>query len=524
MKLRYLPILVSGLICLAPHSFAQAYLVTDLDWNGSTPGGGAPHSFINNVGQVAGSGNYNSYGVAHGYLWSGGVPTDIGSLGQYPTTPYGINVNGAVVGQSMTFSGASHAFLYSGGQIQDLGTLPGGSTSNAMGINDEGEIVGYSDVSGGVLHSFLYSGGKMKDLGPSIGGLPNQANAVNKSGSIVGNFTTANGLQHAYLYIGKNVTDLGALISGGGVNSYAFRINNSNQVIIFSDIGSFLYSGGQMMSIPSFPGEGLNYALALGMNNEGQVAGYSSYSYQGFLYSAGTTTNLNDLGLPVDVIVAFDINDAGQIVIWGGEEYLLTPTSAACPPAAYSCGCQQDVYKNVPAFYNGSDEGTGKSCASSGIFGSQYQCVEYVNRFYAQAKGIDSLNWHGNGSQYYSKATQFGLSAYPNCTTEPSFPCASNTLPQPDDIVSFCNYDESSQSCTDGPGHASIIKSVSGSGTTYTVTFIEENYSKVIDQTLNVTQNPDLTYTMADRCTKTVKNVCTDWLRAYGWLRPPATN
>jgi hypothetical protein len=37
-------------------------------------------------------------------------------------------------------------------------------------------------------------------------------------------------------------------------------------------------------------------------------------------------TELGTLGLGIYVGVAWDINDSGQIVVWGlGEQYLLTP-------------------------------------------------------------------------------------------------------------------------------------------------------------------------------------------------------
>jgi hypothetical protein len=196
----------------------------------------------------------------------------------------------------------------------------------------------------------------------------------------------------------------------------------------------------------------------------------------------------------------------------------VTATGTVPVPCAsnnnYVCGCLQDTYKDVPAFYNGTV--ISAACAGRGTYGLQYECPEYVNRFYAEAKDVVMTSaWlHTNGGQYYSRAAQLGLVAYPNCTTYPQTPCASNALPQPDDMVSFCNFDKTTGSCTAGPGHVSIIRGVTTNGTTSTVTFIEQNYSKQIDSTSIVTQNPDGTYTMADR-----EN---GKLRAWGWLRLPA--
>jgi probable HAF family extracellular repeat protein len=334
MKLRCFFTLLIGLCCLTPRSWAQTYTVIDLGWNGSTPGGGAPHSFINNRGQVAGSGNYPTYLCTHGYLYSGGVTTDIGSLGACPTQVGGINDSGDVVGSSTTTSGATHAFLYTGGQMQDLGTLPGDSYSNATGINDRGEIIGSSSTGPppAAGRAFLYSGGKMKPLGPAIREPDVAAFAINNGGDIVGSFTATNGFTHAFLYVNKTVADLGALIDGGNANSTAVGINNAGQVIISAEPqAAFLYSAGQMIAIPAYPGGDPDLMYPIGINNRGQVVGDSTVCcpYDGFLYRGGKTINLNTLGLPIFVLVAFDINDSGQIPVWTaetGEEYFLTPT------------------------------------------------------------------------------------------------------------------------------------------------------------------------------------------------------
>jgi len=129
------------------------------------------------------------------------------------------------------------------------------------------------------------------------------------------------------------MTDLGAFISGGNVNSWAYDINNAEQVMIESDSGPviFVYSGGEIISIP--PPSDASAVDALRMNDSGQVVGESENPISGFFYSGGTTIDLNTLGLsilgsPITVQLAFDINDSGSIVISGWPEvYLLTPTT-----------------------------------------------------------------------------------------------------------------------------------------------------------------------------------------------------
>ena len=314
------------------------YSVTDLGWNGSGPGGGAFSAVINKSGQVAGAGGFSTFGVAHGYLYSGGVTIDIGSLGGQPTYPFGINDAGQVVGQSTTAGGNSHAFLYSGGQMTDLGALPGDVYSTATGINGSGQVVGYSASASGTTRAYLYSPGTgMTDLSTIIGGTtPSYALAINSGGQVVGEFTASNGFLRAFRYTPGNpagVTDLGALIGGGTVNSNAVRINASGQILIQSDLGGpnagpFVYSGGVLTPIPVLPGFSPMYIE--GFNSSGQVVG-EAFCCHGFLYSGGMLTDLFTLGVGVNVAVAWDINDGGQIVVWGGEEYLLTPTASTSP-------------------------------------------------------------------------------------------------------------------------------------------------------------------------------------------------
>ena len=51
--------------------------------------------------------------------------TDLGSLGGGSSVGLDINNSGQVTGYSTLPSGATHAFLYSGGVMTDLGTLGG---------------------------------------------------------------------------------------------------------------------------------------------------------------------------------------------------------------------------------------------------------------------------------------------------------------------------------------------------------------------------------------------------------------
>jgi probable HAF family extracellular repeat protein len=72
--------------------------------------------------------------------------TDLGTLPGYPSSvARGINSNGQVVG-SATTNGIAHAFLYSAGIMTDLNSLvpthSGWTQTDANAINDNGQVVG----------------------------------------------------------------------------------------------------------------------------------------------------------------------------------------------------------------------------------------------------------------------------------------------------------------------------------------------------------------------------------------------
>lgn len=171
--------------------------------------------------------------------------------------------------------------------------------------------------------------------------------------------------------------------------------------------------------------------------------------------------------------------------------------------AELNCGSQIDSYKGVPALYNGSN--ALESCGNNGNKGRdgfQWQCVEYIRRFYRLAKGIDSTQWNGKGDakDYVPSAKLFGLSAFLNdgTATEP---------PQPDDIIGFDKV------VGNKFGHVAIVKEVlDDGGSRFSVKLIEQNWG--VNVMLPVERRTDgqggFIYTMPKR----------EKYRIQGWLRP----
>ena len=210
---------------------------------------------INASGQV--TGNYNTSGAQHGYIYSGGAALDIGTLvpgsSSAQVNANAINSSGQVVGGSDVPTGQTGgAFLYTGGTMQNLGALSGGTFSTATGINDSGQITGYGNTSTSSGHAFLYSSGSMQDLG-TLGGSASFGYGINAAGQVTGGAYNTSGTQHAFLYSGGAMQDLGTL---GGTTSVGNAINSSGQITGQSTTSggsqhAFIYTNGVMSDLNS---------------------------------------------------------------------------------------------------------------------------------------------------------------------------------------------------------------------------------------------------------------------------------
>ena len=127
---------------------------------------------------------------------------------------------------------------------------------------------------------------------------------------------------------------------------------------------------------------------------------------------------------------------------------------------ATPCGAILASYKGVPARSN--QNYPYGSCGGRSEYGLQYQCVEYVRRFYHLVKGFETREgrraerweWEHAGT-YFTNAGDKGLEAFENGGPVP---------PRPDDILVFQG----------GPyGHVAIVTAVTDDH----IEFIEQNFS-----------------------------------------------
>jgi probable HAF family extracellular repeat protein len=339
----------------AAHGAVQ-YTVTDLGVSDGDAGLWSPQPApaINNLGQVVGW-YTGTDGNPHAVLISGGVRTELGSLGSSGSYANRINDSGQVVGGS----GPDAVVWTAPGVMQDIGSLKGpGGGSSARDINNNGEVVGGSKIAGSTAyHAFSWQAGVMTDLGAIGGwsGVATVATAINDYGQIVGEAKNGNGASDPFLYSGGAMYDLGTL---GGTLGQACDINNSGQVVGYSQNSQGYYraflsvGGGPLQDLGTLGG---NQALAKAINSSGIIVGLAEtgivipppvgpeYVPQAFISDGvGPMQNLNsliDTASGWTITDATDINDLGQIVGYGtnlsgqSDYVLLTPISTPEPSA-----------------------------------------------------------------------------------------------------------------------------------------------------------------------------------------------
>ena len=276
-------------------------------------------------------------GVTRTFTYDGAVH-DLGGPGIFQFFATAVNANTHIVGH------ADSRMFYYDGAFHFIEAPNKHSMIMPSAINSKDQFVGFFTISTWVPaigetrdlpHAFFYDG-SVHDLG-ELGGKESQALALNEQGVVVGFSKVAAGFSHAFMFDGK-LHDLGVL--PGSEESVATGINNSGTVVgVLKHYGplprdpevdtAFIYEKGAMRALTP-PGQ-LSHANAI--NSEGDVVG--NVGGHGFVYHAGTVSNLDDLISGKHGALHFkdalSITDAGAVVAMGADEhlYLLTPLSAA---------------------------------------------------------------------------------------------------------------------------------------------------------------------------------------------------
>jgi probable HAF family extracellular repeat protein len=223
-----------------PFIYRNGQMTAITDWAGDARG-------INDAGLVTGGARPPGEIMPHLFGYQNGVFTDLGALPGYSNEPYAvgyaINSSGTMVGDSK-----DGAFIYENGDLRLLKRL---SARYATGVNDYGDVVGLLEtVRGDGRHTnktFLFSGNNLIDIGTMDGDPDSQTTpgGINNRRQIVGTAWMPTQAR-AFLWENGVFHDVGALRGG---YSYGVGMNNRGDVVGFSDSSVFVYRDGMMIDL-----------------------------------------------------------------------------------------------------------------------------------------------------------------------------------------------------------------------------------------------------------------------------------
>jgi probable HAF family extracellular repeat protein len=258
---------------------------------------------------------------------------------------YGLNDTPTAAGESQSVANRffKAAIWDQNGVKTEIGMLPTGRTSNAQAINNDGNVVGSSNPTPNpsTYHAFYWNGG-FTDLG-TLGGTPNSyGRDVNIGEQIVGFSEYSGGpagLHHATYWSSPSAGAISDIhpVGMGGNDSRANGINDAGDIAGYSTTSSsgihpraIFWDAPSLTpaEIPMLPDWGLGSPVggeAHAVNNAAQplvaggdyvIGGLGLKAWRAFLWNSvtGAKTDLGDLGLGGKHAIAYDVNDSGAAV------------------------------------------------------------------------------------------------------------------------------------------------------------------------------------------------------------------
>lgn len=239
----------------------------------------------------------------------------------------GINNAGVVVGDGSTASGR-RALRWNASTASVLGVLPGFTVSMAYDISNDDRVVGRSGGGCAASDPMFWDAAGILDAGADPANLTVYIYSMNDHGMAVGeafNSCVRPWVDSAHLWQYDAGDDVWAISTlppfGSDPEASANDINNFGVAVGFSgDSGTGIlravqWVGGVTSLVPDLGG---GHSIAIGINDSGQVAGYSrtpAGDYHGYFFDG---TSVNEIGtLPgYAYSTTYDVNKNGAVVGW----------------------------------------------------------------------------------------------------------------------------------------------------------------------------------------------------------------
>lgn len=294
----------------------------------------------------------------------------------YTVTPLTTGLNGIARGISSTGAvcgrDGGRAFVWrpvsanvSSGTETILPSLLPGFGSDAYGVNAAGFVVGYTGDNVIEQHDvpvIWNPSGAIRELplfdGVASGGM---ATGINDNGLITGR----NGLFITDASTARWSTDAVGVNLGtpsGYTDSFGWRINALGAIAGTAEGSSsgasqvFVHSGGVFTFLPLL--EGVTLTTADDINDVGHVVGWSSNATRGFFYDGATVHALANVpGDLIQVAVPLGLNDRDQIVGYGNPSPNITGALIWDGPGALPRYLSRLIDPSSPGYVSAADPG-----------------------------------------------------------------------------------------------------------------------------------------------------------------------